>query len=299
MFTKLSLRLLVLVGICSFSIGCPQTTIPENTQLTSDLVYGKGYVDEAAPATKGYMLRNLPFDLIEPTEGPATNRPAVLMIHGGSFDGGAKEDEDLVTLAGALAEEGYVCFLIDYRLQDDAPPAPSPFDTTELLRAIHAAYVDAKTAMRHIRANAATYGIDPNRIAVFGESAGAFAALAAGVSDPEDFASDGTGFEVPAENNPGIDPTPQVVIDFWGSADLILDEFDASDPPIMVVHGLLDTQVGTFYLSALAIRGACLENGIPLAFYGLPDQGHGAWDAEVDGKDLATLTLEFLAEHMP
>ena len=290
---RLGLGLLV-----SALAGCPGgPVLSPNVTLTADLVYGYGYVTPEGGGDP--VSQALRFNLIAPNDDPVPNKPAVLLIHGGSFDHGTKDDEDLVAYADALATVGYVCFLIDYRLQGDKPPAPEGYNLLELEAAIHAAFVDAKTAMRHIRANSEAYGIDPSRVAAMGDSAGAFAALAAGITGPEVFADDGPGFPVPPENNPDVNSTPTVVIDFWGSADAVLNEFDENDPPIMIVHGTNDFGLGTFYTSALSIVNACEENGIPHRFYPLVGKGHGAWDAIVDGNDLAALTLEFLAEYMP
>jgi len=285
-----------------FAAGCPGPPISETVVLTSDLSYGRGYVGQG----DGHVLRDLLFDLIELREDDATDRPAVLMIHGGGFDRGTKTDEDLVMLADRLALAGYVCFLIDYRLEGDDPPETKSLDMADApkdieipsVRAVRAAYVDTKVAMRHIRANAATYGIDPDRIAAFGESAGAFAAIAAGVTDPEDYAEDGPDFPVLPENNPGVDAKPQVVIDCWGGSLYVSDEFDANDPPIMIWHGFLDWTV-PYIPFAVDVADKCNTFGIPYSLFTLFGEDHGAWDAKYDRKDLATHTLEFLDEYMP
>jgi len=307
MCVAMRFRSLVLAGAGLLLLtGCPGPPLSPNVRLTSDLVYGVGYGSEEGKTD--YTLRPLRFDLLEPTDNDSPDKAAVLLIHGGSFDHGTKTDEDLVAYADALASQGYVCFLIDYRLQGDYPPPADHWDASlpdivwdflPIKDAIHAAFVDAKVAMRHIRANAAAYGIDPDRIAAMGESAGAFAALAAGITNATDFASDGPDFPVPAENNPAVFAAPAAIIDFWGSADFILDSFDGGDPPIMIAHGTNDTQIGTFYLSALNITNACEEHAIPYRLYTLWGEGHGAWEAEANDKDLATLTLEFLEDYMP
>ena len=290
------------LAVAGMLVGCPSgPQLSEGVTLTSDLVYGKGYVRDG----EEHVLRDLRFDLIKPTSDAGGNRPAVLMVHGGSFEGGTKTDEDLVALADRLASDGYVCFLIDYRVASDEPPGgKSRTVVSKLLKldipsdaVVRAAYVDTKTAMRHIRANASTYGINPNRVAVFGESAGAFAAIAAGVSDNADFASDGPGFPVPPENNPGVDAKPQAVVDCWGGLMFVAEEFDAADPPIMIWHGLFDTTVP--YLLAVEVAGKCESAGIPHRLFGLYGEGHGAWDAEWEGQDLGTHVLEFLDTYLP
>jgi len=283
--------------------GCPP--LSPGVIRTSDLIYGKGNVQSESDSGTFTMV-DLHFDLIE-KEGTEENRPAVLMIHGGSFEGGSKTEERLVQQADALALAGYACFLIDYRLKGDNPPAPddwspdsiSPvFEVLELREAIHASFVDAKVAMRYIRANAAALRVDPNRIAVWGESAGAFAALAVGLTENDLFTSDGPSFTVPPENNPGVSSRPSAIVDCWGSAAPVFNEFDPSDPPVMIVHGTLDFTVGLALGPAIEIRDACVANGITVAYYPIAGEGHGAWDGEVEGKNLATLTVEFLGQYL-
>lgn len=296
---------LLLAALPALLTGCPKPLFSENVVRTSDLVYGAGYVKDNTTEL-GYRLKDLHFDLVEPTDGPATLRPAVLMIHGGTFLTGSKNDENLVRAANGLATEGYVCFLIDYRLDGDNPPVekswqPDTEDTKDLnipsLAAVRAAFVDAKTAMRHIRANSSTYGIDPDRIAVWGESAGAFAALAAGLTEPGEFEDDGNDLPIPVENNPYVNPKPSVIIDCWGSSVFTNDAFDADDPPVMIFHGKNDKTIS--YLLALNVKSKCEAAGIPYRFYGISGGGHGCWDCTYKGRTLTELTLDFLADFMP
>ena len=82
--------------------------------------------------------------------------PAVVCIHGGGWTKGDRTSHSKV--AQALASRGYVAATISYRLSGEAPfPA-----------AIH----DCKAAVRYLRANAKTLGIDPHRIGAIGLSAG-------------------------------------------------------------------------------------------------------------------------------
>jgi pectinesterase len=84
-------------------------------------------------------------------------RPAVLLIYGGGWRAGAKENQH--PLAAQLARAGYVAFAVEYRLSGEALfPA-----------AVH----DLKAAVRWIRAEAERYGVDTTRIAALGCSAGA------------------------------------------------------------------------------------------------------------------------------
>jgi acetyl esterase/lipase len=82
--------------------------------------------------------------------------PAILLIHGGGWQ--KRQIEPDKPLAERLAERGYVVTQVAYRLSTDAKyPA-----------AIH----DCKAALRFMRANAARYRLDPDRIGVMGGSAG-------------------------------------------------------------------------------------------------------------------------------
>ncbi len=82
--------------------------------------------------------------------------PTVLCIHGGGFRAGNRESYN--ALCKKLAAKGYVAATVTYRL---APKYPFP-------AAVH----DTKAAVRWLRANAAKYQIDPERIGVTGGSAG-------------------------------------------------------------------------------------------------------------------------------
>ncbi len=97
--------------------------------------------------------------------GTGAPAPILLHVHGGMWMGSDKRYEAL-PLIHAMAERGWVCVSVNYRLCPEDPwPAP---------------IVDVKRAIAWIRAHAADYGADPSFIAVTGGSAGGhLAALAA------------------------------------------------------------------------------------------------------------------------
>jgi pectinesterase len=96
-------------------------------------------------------------------------RPAIVFVHGGGWRTGVRAN--FAPMAIRMAERGYVAATIDYRL---SPEAPYP-------AAIH----DVKAAVRWVRAHASDYGIDPDRIAVAGGSAGGQIAALTGVTNDE------------------------------------------------------------------------------------------------------------------
>lgn len=102
-----------------------------------------------------YGERKLHLDLFVPKDGPA-EKVAVVVVHGGGWLNGDKSK--FHRLALGLATRGYVAAAIEYRLGGE--------------KRFPAAIHDCNAAVRWLRANAEKYGIDPNRIAAVGGSAG-------------------------------------------------------------------------------------------------------------------------------
>lgn len=92
----------------------------------------------------------------------AESAPVIVVVHGGGFRFGDENMAILQPLFKAV-ERGYAVVSVDYRKSTEAP--------------FPAALADVKAAVRWVRANAALYGFDSDRIAIWGESAGAYLAL--------------------------------------------------------------------------------------------------------------------------
>ena len=159
-------------------------------EVPDDVIFEPG-IEYANPAGE-----HLAFDLARPknAKGPL---PAVLCIHGGGFRAGNREHHD--RLCVQLAQRGYVAATVTYRL---APKHQFP-------AAVH----DVKSAVRWLRANAAKYAIDPNRIGTTGDSAGGHLALFLGVTgDADEFdGSDGDNLDQSSRVN--------CVVDVYGPSD--------------------------------------------------------------------------------
>ncbi len=108
---------------------------------------------------------NLKLNVAWPTSGKGPF-PAVVLIHGGGWLYGSHHD--LVPFSLRLARKGYVAVTVSYRLLP-AFRFPDP---------LH----DVKCAVRWLRANAARYGADPDRVGVFGHSAGGHLACMVGMA---------------------------------------------------------------------------------------------------------------------
>ena len=109
---------------------------------------------------------DLKLDVYSPPENTATGGAGVIVVHGGSWNGGTRSDFPLWNRR--LAEQGYTVFDIDYRL------APQPNYLT--------ATGDVKCAVRWVKEHAAEFKIAPERIVLLGRSAGAHLALLAAFS---------------------------------------------------------------------------------------------------------------------
>ena len=98
--------------------------------------------------------------------------PAVIMIHGGGWRSGNKNQ--MQDMAVAIASKGYSCFAIEYRLSLEAKYPEGIYDV--------------KNAIKFIKDNAKKFNVDPDKIAVLGcSSGGQMAALIGTTNDVLDF----------------------------------------------------------------------------------------------------------------
>jgi acetyl esterase/lipase len=120
---------------------------PESLQYQTDIVYG---------TVAGV---DLILDVVRPPDRPEP-RPAVVVVHGGGLIQGTRWDHGEAAIG--LAQAGYATFSIEYRLfveADQSNPWPAQLD-------------DVQRAVRWARANADTYGVDPDRVGALGFSSG-------------------------------------------------------------------------------------------------------------------------------
>ena len=122
--------------------------------------------------------------------------PVALWIHGGGWSRGRKEQRPPVDLMA----HGYAIVSIDYRLSEEAP-FPAQIE-------------DCKAAVRWLRANAATYHLDPDHIGAWGHSAGGHLAALLGTSGGV-AALEGDG------DNSGYSSRVQAVVDISGPTDIL------------------------------------------------------------------------------
>ena len=138
-----------------YAIG--ETPPLADTSFVTRKYLNKPYANQSA-------AQRLDIYLPESGDGPF---PVIIAIHGGAFMGCDKADLQVLPMLHGL-KRGYAVVSINYRMSGEAK--------------FPALIMDAKAAVRWIRANAAQYGFDPTCVAAWGGSAGGYLALMLGVS---------------------------------------------------------------------------------------------------------------------
>jgi acetyl esterase/lipase len=171
----------LLAGACVLT-ACepPPARYVDQVFATVDVTRDVRYA--SAPDLVTGAPRDLTLDWYEPRGDTLAARPVVVWIHGGGFRVGSKAAT--ADVAAAYARRGYVTVSINYRLdpgnrcqdlQDGVftDPDDEARERERCARAILAAQHDSQAAIRWVRGNAASLGIDRGRIAAGGFSAGA------------------------------------------------------------------------------------------------------------------------------
>jgi acetyl esterase/lipase len=220
----------------------------------------------------------------------ATPRPLVVLVHGGGWWAGnqraASAFLDFPAVLANLAQRGYVVASIEYRLSGEAP--------------FPAQLLDLQQAVRFLRANAARFGINAAKIALWGISAGAqLAALDAVTCSPpsgdspdkppggesncvQGFVGWFGPYDLDAHVRKGTGDTSVRALLHCGAdacAPGALAEaspihfVDGKDPPVLLIHGKEDRQVLPAQSEAFAKR--LRTAGVPAELLLVPGVGHG------------------------
>ena len=172
------------------------------------------------------------------------NRPAVLFIHGGGFKGGDKAEFRSASVSADLARAGYVVASCNYVLFSKKNPGVWPQNVS-----------DCRNAVRWLRQNAETLGVDSSRIAVAGGSAGGYLALMVGFSEDK--------VELGGDPSAKVSAKVSAVINMYGATDpnhhgketlvnagpeamrlfIPMTHVKAGIPPVLILHGSADPTV--------------------------------------------------------
>lgn len=240
-------------------------------------------------------------DLYLPAPLPKDQRtPAVVIIHGGGWNGGDKRATREINIGTNLALRGYVGMSINYALSTGGKVTWPQY--------LH----DCKTAVRWLRKNADRLQVNPERIGVIGGSAGGNIAAMLAVTGP------GDGLD-PAGPYGEFSCRVQCAVDLYGPAELLeyhdvkmlgqtraeaperyraaspTTYADRSDPPILILHGTADTTVEVKQSELLA--AALQKAGVPhelVIVEGAPHTFH----LQPKQRDLRPLVLGFFDQHL-
>ncbi len=230
--------------------------------------------------------------------------PAVLCIHGGGFRAGHRDGNNALCLK--LAQRGFVAATVSYRL---APKYQFP-------AAVH----DVKAAVRWLRANAAKYQIDPERIGVTGDSAGGHLAQFLGVTaGVDEFEGDGENAgqssrvacvvnrygpsDFTKSYDQSVDAAEVLPLFLGGDLRTALRQHIRSSPlnwvtpdasPTLILHGTEDKYVA--YDQGVWLRDRLQACGVEVELVTFAGAGHGFKGADAEKADRAM--FGFLARHL-
>jgi acetyl esterase/lipase len=183
--------------------------------LGAALAAEKAGVDVKSDITYATVAgEELKLDLAEP-KGLDHAAPAIVMIHGGGWSAGKRQD--MAGLMKEAAARGFVSATVSYRL---APKHRFP-----------AQIEDVKCAIRYLRAHADELKIDPKRIGAMGISAGAHLSMMLGTLDSSD-GMEGDG------GNPEQPSKVQAVVSFVGPTNLVWPQY--TDVQVQILDAFLN-----------------------------------------------------------
>ncbi len=238
--------------------------------------------------------RDLNLWLYPPADWKAEDkRPAVLLFHGGGWGKGTPEKLEIQ--AKRLRDLGLYAIGVEYRLTEEEGV------TADL------AVEDARSAMRYVKANADSFGIDPDKIVALGGSAGGHLALCLSMADevnaPEDDLSIDPAPVATVALNPVVDTTPP---DGYGTrvfankkrAEMCspTDLVQADLPPLIIMHGDKDKSIRIGRVRAL--RDAMTKAGNKVVLHEYPGAGHGFFNIERKSKPYRSGTLSQIEDFL-
>jgi acetyl esterase/lipase len=268
--------------------------IPANIEIVRDVEYGTG------------GGRPLKMHILRPKTLPAGPMPILVWIHGGAWLGGNKDGGIFQLIP--FVQRGCFCATIEYRLSQEAK-FPAQIE-------------DCKCAIRFLRAKAKEYRLDPDRIGVWGSSAGghlvAMLGVTGGVKELEgkggwpDFSSrvnavcDWFGpsdfskmADAPSRINRHLPTCPEALL-IGGSLQENKEKAAKASPvtyvtkeapPFLIMHGDQDDVVP--YNQSELLYEALKKAGVEVTFHPVKGAGHG-----FGGPEIMKMVSEFFEKHL-
>ena len=264
---------LALVWCCAVAPAGAQT-LPAHYRVTNNVPY----------VTGGLSRQWMDLYYVPSNAAPT---PVVVWIHGGGWNSGNESNPRAL----ALTNHNIAVAAISHRYTTNAPASGYPTSLP------HPAQIqDVKSAIRWLRANAAQFNLDTNRVGVWGFSSGGHLSALTGTTGHTNL------FDV--GEHPGQSSRVQAVVDMTGPTDLLqvptvvpgfnydlwlLGDYATNNPPTLatvnpvnfvrpdapafrIIHGEADPNVNI--LASQLLHTALTNAGVPSTFIRLPGVGH-------------------------
>jgi acetyl esterase/lipase len=271
-------------ALTAVSAGARAQQQTDDLRVESDIVFGKG----------GDI--DLLLDVYHPPEDVTPKRMAIVHLFGGGFFVGNKNAGYIINNVRALGRLGYTSVSANYRLQSQGSwPAQ-----------IH----DTKAAIRWTRANAERLGLDADKIAVAGYSAGGMLALmAAGTNGMQEFEGDGGNGEVSSDVQACIGVYPlasaQIATGLFPEGEATPESIAAASPtsyisesfaPTIFIHGTADNTVPMS--SSIEFFNRLHELGVPAALTLIQGADHAFDNNALDAIDVMAKSVDLFLDRL-
>ena len=244
---------------------------PKPRQIPLEGQSSRVYMDIPYCGENSTETQKLHILLPDEGEGPY---PVLISLHGGAFSRGntTKEHEVSFTQEAAFAtlDRGYAVVCVDYTVKSKENPVAFPLQIQE-----------TRAAVRFIRSVASQYDLDPEHIALIGESAGGTLVSMAGLTGGEEYYynADLGNMEYSAEVQAVIAQYPGVKMGMndmtarlynvpieeltqeMCDAVTALAHIDSNDPPFFIEHGTADSTIP--YTDSVEFYEALVAAGVP------------------------------------
>jgi acetyl esterase/lipase len=202
------------------------------------------------------------------------NGSAVILIHGGGWQSGSKED--MAVFGDYLSRAGFVAFSVNYRL------------ATRHSNKYPVQLADVQLAVRWVRAHADDFGIDPGRVGAFGHSAGGHLAALLGTTENQairvDCVVDTCGpTDFTDKDHPPVGPTLKWLVPnlFGKTFDEAPELYRDASPiahvsprscPFLIIHGTNDELVPIE--QSIRLHSALKRAGVESTLLSIEGEGH-------------------------
>jgi acetyl esterase/lipase len=286
-FVKAAGALAAAPSLASVAAAAQQAQNTSDLRVDSNIVFGKG----------GDI--DLLLDVYHPPAGVTPKKMAIIHLFGGGFSSGSKNAGYIVNDVRALGRLGYTNVSANYRLQSQGQwPAQ-----------IH----DTKAAIRWVRANAAKIGIEANRIAIAGYSAGGMLSLlAAGTNGNAEFEGAVGNAGVSSDVQAGIGVYPLASAQIAGglfpntlSPEARTQAIRAASPttyigktfaPTIFIHGTADTTVPMS--SSIDFFNKLHEAGVPTALTLIQGAAHAFDNSALDAVQVMAQSIDVFLDRL-